>query len=160
MLAMTLLFSFASLLHGFLWLLLIISMLLLIGVILLQEGKGGGLAEAFGGAGAETFGVKAHGINKFTAVIGGVFLLLCVVLNKFSFEPDATPLDPSFTPSAEPVDPQQQAIDDLMRQIQEQNGGVPPAGGPPAGGSSGGAPAGAGTPPPAGGGAPVEGDGN
>lgn len=160
MLAMTLLFSFASLLHGFLWLLLIIAMLLLIGVILLQEGKGGGLAEAFGGAGAETFGVKAHGINKFTAVIGGVFLLLCVVLNKFSFEPDATPLDPSFKPSAEPVDPQQQAINDLMDQINRQNGGAPAGGAPTGGAPTGGAPAGSVTPPPAGGGAPVEGDGN
>ncbi len=153
MLFTTLLFSFASLLHGFLWFLLIVSMLILIGVILLQEGKGGGLAEAFGGAGAETFGVKAHGINKFTAVMSGVFLLLCVVLNKFEFEPDSTPLDPSFTPSEAPVDPQQQAIDELMERINQQNGGAP-AGGAPAG-----APAGGAATPPAGGTTPVEGDG-
>ena len=97
---MPLLFSFAGIVQGFLWVLLVITMFLLIGVVLLQEGKGGGLAEAFGGAGAETFGVKAHGINKFTALIGGLFLVLCVVLAKIKVEPDATPLDPDFKPEA------------------------------------------------------------
>ena len=40
---------------------------LLITIILLQEGKGGGLGGAFGGAGAETFGVQSGGVNRFTA---------------------------------------------------------------------------------------------
>ena len=51
------------------------SALLLILVILLQEGKGGGLSDAFGGAGAETFGVRAGGINRFTFGLFFVFLL-------------------------------------------------------------------------------------
>ena len=46
----------------------------LIIVILLQESKGGGLAEAFGGIGAETFGVKSGGINRFTFGLAGLFL--------------------------------------------------------------------------------------
>ena len=75
-----------------LWVLLILSVVLLIGVILLQEGKGGGLAEAFGGAGAETFGVKAAGINKFTSIVGSVFLLLCVALTVFKVAPSDKPL--------------------------------------------------------------------
>ena len=40
-----------------LWVMLFGSALLMSVVILLQESKGGGLAEAFGGVGAETFGV-------------------------------------------------------------------------------------------------------
>jgi preprotein translocase subunit SecG len=103
---MTLLFSWTGLIHGVLWVVLVVSMLLLIAVILLQEGKGGGLAEAFGGAGAETFGVKAHGINKFTAFVGGVFLLSCILLVKTRSGPDQTPMVPQ--PEIEapaPVDP-------------------------------------------------------
>jgi protein translocase SecG subunit len=65
---------------------------LLIGVILLQEGKGGGLAEAFGGAGAETFGVKAAGINKFTSIVGGVFLAACIALTIFKAAPSQKPM--------------------------------------------------------------------
>ena len=48
-------------------------------IILLQEGKGGGLAGAFGGAGAETFGVKAGTVNKLTAWIATAFLGLALV---------------------------------------------------------------------------------
>jgi len=73
--------------QGILWVLLIVSVVLLIGVILLQEGKGGGLAEAFGGAGAETFGVKAAGINKFTSIVGAVFLAICIALTVFKPKP-------------------------------------------------------------------------
>jgi protein translocase SecG subunit len=85
---MTLLITGMTVLSWFLWFLLLVSMFFLIAVILLQEGKGGGLAEAFGGVGAETFGVKAHGINKFTAVVGGLFLVLCIVLTKMGTSHD------------------------------------------------------------------------
>ena len=47
--------------EAILWIIFIGSALLLAVVILLQEAKGGGLAEAFGGMGAQTFGVKASG---------------------------------------------------------------------------------------------------
>jgi len=103
---MTLLFSWMGFVEVVLWILLVVSTLLLIAVILLQEGKGGGLAEAFGGAGAETFGVKAHGINKFTAVVGAVFLGLCVVLVKVRAGPeDSPPVFPDDPPrtSAPPI---------------------------------------------------------
>ena len=63
-----------------LWILLTGSALLLIFVVLIQEGKGGGLAAALGGAGAEAFGVKAGGINKFTAFVAGVFLVSAILL--------------------------------------------------------------------------------
>ena len=48
--------------------------LVLVTAVLLQEGKGGGLGDAFGGAGQQTFGVGASGINKFTGVVAVVFL--------------------------------------------------------------------------------------
>ncbi len=44
---------------GLLWFIFVVSALLVGLIILIQEGKGGGLGEAFGGMGAETFGVKA-----------------------------------------------------------------------------------------------------
>ena len=63
-----------------LWIIFVASAILLSVVILLQEAKGGGLAEAFGGLGAQTFGVKASGINKFTAYVAAVFLLSAVLI--------------------------------------------------------------------------------
>ncbi len=64
-----------------LWVLLFGSALLMSIVILLQESKGGGLAEAFGGVGAETFGVKSGGINKFTFLLAGIFLGSALLLH-------------------------------------------------------------------------------
>jgi len=145
MLTLTLLFSFATFAYYALWFLMIVSMLLLIAVILLQEGKGGGLAEAFGGAGAETFGVKAHGINKFTAVVGGVFLLLCIVLNKFHLKGTSEQLLPGYTPPPQDQtqgnrpDPEElKRMIEQMQQQQQQNGGNPPPSdsAPPAGGGT------------------------
>ena len=57
------------------------SALFLILVILLQEGKGGGLSDAFGGAGAATFGVRAGGINRFTFGLFFVFLFSALALH-------------------------------------------------------------------------------
>jgi len=62
------------------WILFFLSACLLIFIILLQEPKGGGLAEAFGGMGAETFGVKSAGVNRFTLIVAAVFLLSAVVI--------------------------------------------------------------------------------
>lgn len=68
-------------LHYISWVLFFLSSVLLIAVILLQEGKGGGLAEAFGGVGAETFGVKTGGINKVTMTLAVVFCASALVIN-------------------------------------------------------------------------------
>ncbi len=68
-------------LHYISWVLFFLSSVLLIAVILLQEGKGGGLAEAFGGVGAETFGVKTGGINKVTMSLAFVFCASALVIN-------------------------------------------------------------------------------
>lgn len=53
---------------------------LLGGIILLQEGKGGGMGAAFGGVGGEAFGHGAGGINKVTAVLAALFLVSAVVI--------------------------------------------------------------------------------
>ncbi len=63
------------------WILFFLSAILMIIIILLQEGKGGGLADAFGGVGAETFGVKSGGINRFTFTIAGIFVGSAVVIH-------------------------------------------------------------------------------
>jgi protein translocase SecG subunit len=60
-------------LHYIGWVLFFLSAVLLTVVVLLQESKGGGLAEAFGGVGAETFGVKTGGINRFTFLLAAIF---------------------------------------------------------------------------------------
>lgn len=63
------------------YLVFVLSALGLILLILLQEGKGGGLSDAFGGAGTETFGVRAGGINKVTFGLFGVFVLSAMAIH-------------------------------------------------------------------------------
>jgi preprotein translocase subunit SecG len=67
--------------HVICWVLFFVAAIMLSVVILLQEGKGGGLAEAFGGIGAETFGVKSGGINKFTFTLAGIFVASAILLH-------------------------------------------------------------------------------
>lgn len=52
----------------------VISALVLIVVILLQEGRGGGFGQALGEHGQQTFGVGAKGINTFTMYTAMVFI--------------------------------------------------------------------------------------
>jgi preprotein translocase subunit SecG len=73
----------------FLYILFILSAIVLVVVVLLQEGKGGGLTDALGTAGQQTFGVGAAGIHKFTGWCGAIFLvsaLMIHVLNRLSGE--------------------------------------------------------------------------
>jgi len=65
-----------------------LSALLLIFVILAQEPKGGGLSEAFGGAGAETFGPRAGGISRFTFGLFAVWVLSALSLHWIGGDPD------------------------------------------------------------------------
>ncbi|QDU69698.1 preprotein translocase subunit SecG [Engelhardtia mirabilis] len=60
----------------------VFACLLLIAVVLVQEGKGGGLGNAFGGAGQQTFGVGTSGITKFTAVVCAAMLALAIAIHK------------------------------------------------------------------------------
>jgi preprotein translocase subunit SecG len=74
-----------SLVITLLYFVFILAAVVLVVVILLQEGKGGGFGQALGTSGQETFGAGARGINTFTAVCVGVFLvsaMLITVLNR------------------------------------------------------------------------------
>jgi preprotein translocase subunit SecG len=74
-----------DLLITFLYILFVLAAIVLVVVILLQEGRGGGLTDALGTSGQQTFGVGASGINRFTGVTAAVFLgsaLLIHVLNR------------------------------------------------------------------------------
>src|SRR5437899_11464659 len=72
---------------GFL-LYLTIALVLIVGIflillILIQKGRGGGLASAFGGAGGNTaFGSKTGDVLTWaTSVVFGIFLVLAITLN-------------------------------------------------------------------------------
>ncbi len=61
--------------------LLLILPLFLILLVLIQRGKGGGLAGAFGGMGGQSaFGTKAGDLfTRITIGVAGVWILLCVI---------------------------------------------------------------------------------
>ena len=86
---------------GLLWVLFVVSALALSLLILIQEGRGDGIAEAFGGMGQETFGSGARGVNKVTAGLAAVFLVSAILINKASQSsssldiPDAAPASTS-----------------------------------------------------------------
>ena len=72
-------------------------------LVLIQRGRGGGLAGAFGGAGGSAaFGTKTADIFvKATAVTGGIFFLLAIItalLMRSSTAPTPAP-----TPADEPA---------------------------------------------------------
>lgn len=76
------------------YILFVVSAIVLVIVVLLQEGKGGGLTDALGAGGQQTFGVGASGINKFTGYVGGAFLvsaLAITVLNRLAGEASSVP---------------------------------------------------------------------
>ena len=57
------------------------SAALLVLIILVQEGKGGGLGDAFGGGAAQSFGVRAGGVNKVTFGLFGALVLSAMLLH-------------------------------------------------------------------------------
>ena len=71
----------AGFLIGLLNVLLVISSLFLICLVLIQRGKGGGLAGAFGGpGGSSAFGTKAGDIfTKITIITAGIWFLLTML---------------------------------------------------------------------------------
>jgi preprotein translocase subunit SecG len=94
--------------------LLVFSALFLIALVLIQRGRGGGLAGAFGGAGGQSaFGTKAGDVfTKITVVVAACWILLCILaLNMLGrsdslFSPtlggSAGQAVPSRTPAADP----------------------------------------------------------
>ena len=129
------LFSFFLMLH------ILISFLLVV-VILLQAGKGGGLASAFGGAGTSeaVFGGRqaATFLGKATTVLGTVFLLSSfglALLSTYTTGPRSAvqeQLQSNPAPIAAPAPVAQPAGSDLFQSGQE---GAAPAQAPAPAGS-------------------------
>jgi len=65
-------------LQTLLYIVFALSSIVLITVILLQEGKGGGFGDALGAAGQQAFGVQTKGIQTFTGIVAAVFMLSAV----------------------------------------------------------------------------------
>jgi preprotein translocase subunit SecG len=86
--------------------LLALICLSLIGLILIQRGKGGGLAGIFGGGGMEqAFGTRAATLaQKATAVLAVLFLLLTIGLSLAQQKRDTVAGPPA--PPSEPVAPE------------------------------------------------------
>ena len=65
------------------WVLFLFVCLFLMLLVLIQKGRGGGLASAFGGAGGNTaFGSKTGDVLTWaTSIVFGIFLLLGIALN-------------------------------------------------------------------------------
>lgn len=70
-----------ALITTLLYIVFVIAALVLVTVILLQEGKGGGFGDALGVAGQQTFGVKASGIHRFTMIVAVIFIGSAVVIH-------------------------------------------------------------------------------
>ena len=64
--------------------------LVLMGVVLLQQGKGGGVGSAFGVASAQVFGGSGAGniLTRMTAICAGIFMLTSVTLAYMSSSGD------------------------------------------------------------------------
>lgn len=64
--------------------------LVLVGVVLLQQGKGGGMGAAFGGATTQVFGGRGAGniLTRATAICAGIFMLTSVSLAYLSSSGD------------------------------------------------------------------------
>ena len=88
-----LLASALGIFKGFIFVAFVFVSLLLVLVVLLQEPKGGGLSGAFGGVGAETFGVQTGGVNRFTSTLAALFLGLAILYAAIREEAPAAPSD-------------------------------------------------------------------
>ena len=74
-------YSFMSTLTVFLYALVVVVSLLLIGIILIQPSKSGGMGAAFGGVGESVFGGQAGShLTRATVIMTAVFFLLTLVL--------------------------------------------------------------------------------
>lgn len=69
-------------LEPLLYIVFVLAALILVVVILLQEGRGGGFGQALGEHAQQTFGVGAQGIHKFTMGVAVVFLAVAVILTR------------------------------------------------------------------------------
>ncbi len=78
------------------WLFAIVAGFLIL-LILIQKGRGGGLASAFGGMGGNTaFGSKTGDVLTWaTSIVFGIFLCLAIFLNLIANRHSATTAQPA-----------------------------------------------------------------
>jgi preprotein translocase subunit SecG len=69
-----------SILYVLFWILSI----LIVGIVLIQEGRGGGLGQSLGGSGGELFGHGAGGVNKATFLLAGLLIATAIGLAKLT----------------------------------------------------------------------------
>ena len=98
--------------------LIMITGLLLIGVVLLQRGKGGGLAGAFGGiGGSSAFGSRAGDLfTRITIIAAAVWILLIMLTVKIVQPPVQTkkaPAPATSTDESRLVHPQERSATDI-----------------------------------------------
>jgi preprotein translocase subunit SecG len=111
--------------HSILATLFALVAVLLMGVILLQRGKGVGLSGAFGGAGGHTaFGAKTGDVLTWATIVVAAGMLVFAVILNYVFVPVAAPapaptLAPPTFPAPGPVATPEEATDDAT---------LPPAG--------------------------------
>jgi len=96
----------------FVWMVHIVASLAVIGMVLLQHGKGADMGAAFGsGSSGSVFGASgsANFLSRATAVAVTVFFLTSMGLTYFSFAKQNAPLavQPSPAQTQAPVAPQQ-----------------------------------------------------
>ena len=103
LLAAVLLGSAIGILKSLIFVVFMFVGLLMCLIVLLQEPKGGGLSGAFGGVGAETFGVQTGGVNKFTSVLAGVFLCLAIMYAAIREPEPPSIVEKSLTETQEPI---------------------------------------------------------
>jgi preprotein translocase subunit SecG len=96
----------SGLVRGIITVLFVAICLLLIVVILLQKGRGGGLAGAFGGAGGHSaFGTKTGDVFTWVTVALAAMFVIVAIIGNFTMVPDGPPevRVPAFTePGAMP----------------------------------------------------------
>ncbi len=126
----------------FLGFLLSVTAIFLIMLVLVQRGRGGGLAGALGGmGGSSAFGAKAGDVfTRITVITASIWILLCVASVKLLSEPDPTDLTtdtaapalPSGTLTAPEGEGQEAAIPDgtpAEPSPPDQSGDPPPESG-------------------------------
>ncbi|MBU6222550.1 MAG: preprotein translocase subunit SecG [Planctomycetes bacterium] len=106
---------------------LVFSALFLIALVLIQRGRGGGLAGAFGGAGGQSaFGTKAGDVfTRITVIVAACWILLCILAINVLGRRQSL-FNPTLGTAAGQAVPAQSTL--------------PPAGGPDGGATGGGAP--------------------
>lgn len=90
---------------------LVLTSLFLILLVLIQRGRGGGLAGAFGGMGGQSaFGTKAGDIfTRITVAVAGFWILLCVLTLNLLGKPQSLLAPGLGSAAAPPTQPQQPA---------------------------------------------------